>query len=167
LYVGYVDDEETPEMIMKKFETLDKMLAASQRGMFKEPKPTQPKKGKPKRDKDDYAYERPSTPNPVPESEPLGPDQPLNEHQLALLFKMTSSFNVPSDGFIDTAFDGYYEPNDFEWSDEEKYGHFVIPSGKQALLANLADCRSGGHFAIPFKTDLYCSGVFFWFFFFW
>lgn len=30
-YVGYVEDEETPEMIMKKFEELDRVVATSQR----------------------------------------------------------------------------------------------------------------------------------------
>lgn len=120
-YVGYVDDEETPEMIMKKFEMLDKFLEASSKGLLKDPAAPKPKKAKSKRDSDDYAHEK-RAPQPVPvESEPLGPDQVLNERQLALLFKMTSSFSVPSDGFIESSFDGYYAPEDFELSDEEKY----------------------------------------------
>jgi hypothetical protein len=116
--VGYVDDEETPEMIMKKFELLDKMMEASNKGLFKEPKP-KTSKGRLKRDKEDYAYERvvPAVP-PAPQ-EPQDPDQPLNEHQLGLLFKMTSSFQVPSDGYIESAYDGIYDPEDFQLSDDE------------------------------------------------
>lgn len=37
-YVGYVEDEETPEMIMKKFEELDRVVASSQRTVGTIPK---------------------------------------------------------------------------------------------------------------------------------
>lgn len=113
-------------MIMKKFEMLDKILEASQKGLFKEPPASKPKKGRPKRDKDDYAYEKPTPPPPRPPEEPLGPDQLLTEHQLSLLFKMTSSFNVPADGILDYAYDGFYEPDQFDYSDEEKYVAFKL-----------------------------------------
>ena len=106
---------------MKKFEMLDKFLEASSKGLLKDPTAPKAKRSKVKRDEDDYGHEK-RAPTPIPEeSEPLGPDQPLNERQLALLFKMTSSFSVPTDGFIESSFDGYYAPEDFELEDEEKY----------------------------------------------
>lgn len=106
-------------MIMKKFEMLDKMMEASRQGLFKEPKLKPPKK-RAKRDKDDYAYERPMTPPAAEPEQPLGPDQVLNEHQLSLLFKMTSTFNVPTDGFVESSYEGYFDALQLE-EDEESY----------------------------------------------
>jgi len=159
LYVGYVDDEETPEMIMKKFEMLDKIMDASSRGLLSDSKPTKPKKSRPKRDKDDYVYERPVTPLPPPEPEPQGPDQPLSEKQLALLFRMTSTFNVPTDGYIESAFDGFYEPDDFEWDAEDGYAPNDVSRAVCAPLLRKYLCASADpspplcHFLLrPFLT---------------
>lgn len=112
-------------MIMKKFEMLDKFLEASSKGLLKEPNAPKAKRSKTKKESDDYAHERRAPLLPSEESEPLGPDQVLNERQLTLLFKMTSSFSVPADGFIESSFDGYYAPEDFELSDEEKYARSI------------------------------------------
>ena len=138
---------------MKKFEMLDKMLVASQKGLFREPKPPKPSKGRRKRDVDDYAYERPVIPPPPAPEEPLGPDQALTEHQLAVLFKMTSSFAVPADGIIDYALGDADDPNDYGFSDEEKYARRKLNPFVLAFLA--LDSVVAPHLTISFEAILW------------
>lgn len=154
LYVGYVDDEETPEMIMKKFEMLDKIMDASNRGLLKDAKPTKAKKARPKRDKDDYAYERPVTPPQAAEPEPQGPDQVLSEKQLALLFRMTSTFNVPTDGYVESTFDGYLAPGEIELDDEDGYVLYKLQRVKAPSFLHSSFLSSKNAHPPYIETDL-------------
>lgn len=133
-YVGYVYDEETPEMIMKKFEMLDRFLEASSKGTLKDPTAVKAKKGRTKKDPEDYVHEKAVVVEAKAEEAELGPDQPLTENQLAMLFKMTSSFSVPSSGYLESTYDGFYAPEDFELSDEEKYVYFCFKCSKVTLF---------------------------------
>ena len=133
-------------MIMKKFEMLDKIMDASNRGLLKEAKPTKAKKARPKRDKDDYAYEKPVTQPQAPEPEPQGPDQVLSEKQLALLFRMTSTFNVPTDGYLESTFDGYMAPGEIELDDEDGYVHFKLQRSSPLDFCVLGSLAVQKHF---------------------
>lgn len=107
-YVGYVEDNETPEMIMRKFDELDKVLSEEAK--------VDPSAG--------HSLQQ----NTVFE-ELLGPSQPtsqellLSEDQLKEVFKRTSSFNVKTamamhqDMAIDTCID---EGGIFALSEEEE-----------------------------------------------
>lgn len=82
-YVGYVEDNETPEMIMKKFEELDKVITDT--------KPGQAGDGALETDKcskEEVGEEE--------EKKEEGCSGFLNEEQLNELFKRTSMFTVKS-----------------------------------------------------------------------
>ncbi|KAL3145500.1 hypothetical protein ABBQ32_003324 [Trebouxia sp. C0010 RCD-2024] len=78
-YVGYVEEDETPEAIMKKFEELDKVMAAGQ---------TEASTTKPASDTEG---EIPEQPEPS-----YSADHGLTDDQLMEVFKQTSIFNVKS-----------------------------------------------------------------------
>lgn len=100
-YVGYVEDEETPEMIMKKFEEMEKIKAASRRPAHAAAAAAEPA---------DAAG--PSSSRAVSEAAAAGSDViaaeqtiaaagddaegPLDQQQLQAIFKATSMYNVKS-----------------------------------------------------------------------
>lgn len=83
-YVGYVEDDETPEMIMRKFEEMERIKAAAvgnRRTNFSTPATSQDDAG-------------PSTSNQALAAE-VAPEQ-LDQEQLYEVFKATSMYNVKS-----------------------------------------------------------------------
>lgn len=106
-FVGYVEDEETPEMIMKKFEALERIQKQQQlREKMDDVDENEKKEGieekecgprietKNSRRKESNAMEvsnRKGTSS-APEDEPEG----LTEEQLKLVFRETSMFNIES-----------------------------------------------------------------------
>lgn len=82
-YVGYVEDNETPEMIMKKFEELDKVITDIKPGQAEDGALEEEKSGN-----EDAGKE---------EEEEKGEKSGfLNEEQLNEVFKRTSTFTVKS-----------------------------------------------------------------------
>jgi hypothetical protein len=77
--VGYVEDEESVEMIMKKFETLERIR-------------TQPSVAKP--EVDDDAEAGPSLDEDAAEQHQAPAEEGLTEEQMLELFKETSNFTV-------------------------------------------------------------------------
>jgi N6-adenosine-specific RNA methylase IME4 len=75
-YVGYVEDDETPEMIMAKFAELEKIKHA----IADKAPPTE--------------EDAPEDPVQQQQQEQEQPDQQLNDEQLLEVFKQTSMFNV-------------------------------------------------------------------------
>jgi hypothetical protein len=103
--VGYVEDEESVEMIMKKFEVLERM----KEGAAASVPPTQPTHGQTGTGGDG--------------STEAAADDALTEEQLLQLFKETSTFTVrsalkPTDGFEEQ--EGFLEGLDgMELSDDD------------------------------------------------
>jgi len=83
LYVGYVEDDETPDMIMKKFEMMERMAEANRQAK------AQANAGK-KSSKSSKAEMSDS------DEEEQGGDQGLTEEQLVSLFQDTSYYSVNS-----------------------------------------------------------------------
>ncbi|GMH35742.1 hypothetical protein BSKO_03610 [Bryopsis sp. KO-2023] len=96
-YVGYVEDNETPEMIMKKFEELDKVLtdarpkAATESTAVKDSSEDNPEKT-PEDGAEPSAQELKGASG----GEEDGGDGLLNDEQLAEVFNRTSMFTVKS-----------------------------------------------------------------------
>lgn len=87
-YVGYVEDEETPEMIMKKFEEMERIKAASKRAGEQS---------------DSAGPSSSAAAGPAaacseqqPGSGPIDEEAPLDQQQLQEIFKATSMYNVKS-----------------------------------------------------------------------
>lgn len=77
LYVGYVEDDETPDMIMKKFEMMERMHEATRKA---KPPPVTGKAGKAEMSDDDEEEE----------------ETALTEEQLVTLFNDTSYYSLNS-----------------------------------------------------------------------
>ncbi|GAB5586849.1 hypothetical protein Unana1_01749 [Umbelopsis nana] len=86
-YVGYVEDEESVEAIMKKFEELDRIQKEFS-AISVNPAPSADSENK------DNEIEASATPQ--PEEQTSGPSQGLTEEQLQEVFKRTSAFTVRS-----------------------------------------------------------------------
>jgi hypothetical protein len=80
-YVGYVEDDETPEMIMAKFSELEKIKLAQKEG----------KKAEAAADGDQPQGEKGAADE---ESEPSQEEDGLSDEQLLEVFKQTSMFSV-------------------------------------------------------------------------
>jgi hypothetical protein len=84
-YVGYVEDEETPEMIMRKFEEMERIKASSGKRSGSVPADEQPGSS--------TAAEAAAA---ARQQEAPAHDDALNQEQLHAIFKATSMFNVKS-----------------------------------------------------------------------
>jgi hypothetical protein len=95
-YVGYVEDEETPEMIMKKFEEMERIRAAY---CAKQNSPLRPTGNDPASDSAGPSSAT-ATAAAAAAADPLpaeaATDVILNQEQLQAIFKATSMFNVRS-----------------------------------------------------------------------
>jgi hypothetical protein len=86
-YVGYVEEDETPEMIMKKFEALEKVMQAHGK---------QDGDAMDNKENEDAAADAGAGPSKAPEAPPAPGEMELDETQLVEVFKQTSIFNVRS-----------------------------------------------------------------------
>lgn len=99
-YVGYVEDEETPEMIMKKFEEMEKIKAASRRPAQAAAAAAEPADAagpSSSRAVSEAAAAGSELPAPEQQDAAIGDEEgPLDQQQLQAIFKATSMYNVKS-----------------------------------------------------------------------
>jgi len=92
-YVGYVEDEETPEMIMKKFEEMERIKAASKRAA----QPTGEQQSDSAGPSSSVAAGTAATCSQQQlGAGPIDEEAPLDQQQLQEIFKATSMYNVKS-----------------------------------------------------------------------
>lgn len=94
-YVGYVEDEETPEMIMKKFEEMERIKAVSKRPVAADPQPHADPTGP---SSSTAAVGTASSSGAAAGQDAAAADEegPLDQQQLQEIFKATSMYNVKS-----------------------------------------------------------------------
>jgi hypothetical protein len=88
-YVGYVEDEETPEMIMRKFEEMERIKASSGKRSSSVPADEQPGSST-------AAEAAAAAVQQEAAASPAHDEDALDQEQLHAVFKATSMFNVKS-----------------------------------------------------------------------
>lgn len=134
-YVGYVEDDETPEMIMKKFEALERVKELNTAAARKKEEEAEEEDAP----QEEVAKAEDEKQTDEPEQQELvvgtGAQLDLDENQLLEVFKQTSMFSVKSvqanneimmdveDPFQD---EEGYSPSDFELDEDEFWGEVKV-----------------------------------------